>query len=611
MESETVTVQHCVWSVILKKYHMDIGIRIPLLYLIFGGLWILFSDQLLESLVHNTEELTRFQNYKGWAYVAASAILIYFLLRQYLQLQKKTEAQLHKSEERLRLAVTAANQGIYDLNLVTGEIIVNEIYPLLLGYDPLTFHEKLPQFLDRTHPNDRDYLGKVFDEYVRGNSDEYKLEFRQQTATGEWKWISSIGRIVEWDSKKQPARMLGTFIDITGKKQEEIIRTQLLEESQRRLKRIESLHEIDEEISSSSELSATLNKIVHNVLSHLGADAVDILLLDVDSMTFYYADSIGFDSQRIKNARVKFGGSFAGAAAETRKLVHFTDLDDESVDEAFRSLLTEEGIKSYYGVPLIAKGSIVGVLELYQRQEIEPDKEWLDFFQTLAGQAALAIENAQLLDGLESKNIELIRVNEELLAANDHLTQAYDATIESLSRALNLRDYETEDHSRRVSMMMLDLSDLMGFPAEEKKHIHRGTLLHDIGKMGVPDAILRKPGLLTPDERKIMEQHPVFSYNLLKSIDYLQPALSIPHLHHEKWDGTGYPHGLKGEVIPLSARLFALVDVFDALTSDRPYRKAWSVEKTVEYIKEQSGKHFDPGIIPIFLEYINSKKDLI
>jgi HD-GYP domain-containing protein (c-di-GMP phosphodiesterase class II) len=129
--------------------------------------------------------------------------------------------------------------------------------------------------------------------------------------------------------------------------------------------------------------------------------------------------------------------------------------------------------------------------------------------------------------------------------------------------------------------------------------------------MGVPDTILRKPGILTPEERKIMEQHPIYSYELLKSIDYLQPALSIPHLHHEKWDGTGYPHGLKGEVIPLSARLFALVDVFDALTSDRPYRKAWSVEKTMEYIKEQSGKHFDPGIVPVFLDYIQSKKDLI
>jgi len=595
----------------LKKWHMDVGIRIPLLYLIFGGLWILFSDELLESLVHNTEELTRFQNYKGWAYVAASALLIYFLLRQYLQLQKKTEAQLHKSEERLRLAVTAANQGIYDIDLITEDIVVNDIYPMLLGYDPLEFSEKLSDVLARTHPDDRENLEKKFNEYIRGKIDEYKLEFRQRSVSGDWIWFISVGQIVEWDQKGQPTRMLGTLTDITEKKKEEILRNQLLEESQRRLKRIASLHEIDEEISSSFELSTTLNKIVNNVFIHLQADAVDILLLDEESMTFYYADSIGFDTERIKNARVKFGGSFAGIAAETRKMVHFADLENEIIDDAFRSLLAEENIKSYFGVPLIAKGKIVGVLELYQRQKMEPDKEWLDFFQTLAGQAALAIENAQLLEGLESKNAELLRVNDDLTLTNVHLTQAYDATIESLSRALNLRDYETEDHSRRVSMMMIDLSDIMGFTPEEKKHIYRGTLLHDIGKIGVPDTILRKPGLLTPEERKIMEQHPIYSYELLKSIDYLQPALSIPHLHHEKWDGTGYPHGLKGEVIPLSARLFALVDVFDALTSDRPYRKAWSVEKTMEYIKEQSGKHFDPGIVPVFLDYIQSKKDLI
>jgi PAS domain S-box-containing protein len=595
----------------VKKFHLDIGIRIPLLYLIFGCLWILFSDELLESLVHDTAELTRFQNYKGWAYVLASALLIYFLLRQYLKLQRKTEARLHESEERLRLAVNASNQGIFDVNLTTLEVVVNDIYPVLLGYDPRDFVEKADSFLTRMHPDDRENARQLFTDYFTGKNDEYQTEFRQRTASGDWKWISSVGQTVERDSEGKPLRVLGTFTDITDRKNAEIIRNQLLEESQRRLKRIDSLREIDEEISSNSELSSTLDKIVNNLLHHLGADAVDVLLLDEQDMTFYYADSIGFSSERIKNARVKMGGSFAGIAADTKGIVHFNDLDNENVDEAFKSLLKEEKIKTYFGVALVAKEKIVGVLELYLRKEAEPDNEWLDFFQTLAGQAALAIENAQLLDGLESTNKELSQANSDLVSANVNLMAANDATIESLSRALNLRDYETEDHSRRVSIMMMDLAELMGFSDEEKIHIHRGTLLHDIGKMGVPDAILRKPGLLTHDERKVMEQHPVYAYNLLKSIDYLQPALSIPHLHHEKWDGTGYPHGLRGEVIPLAARLFALVDVFDALTSDRPYRKAWSIDKTIEYIKEQSGKHFDPGLIQTFLEYIASKKDLV
>jgi PAS domain S-box-containing protein len=589
----------------VKKFRLDVGIRIPLLYLIFGCLWILFSDELLQSLVHNTEELTHFQNYKGWAYVLASALLIYFLLRQYLQLQKKTEGKLHESEERLRLAVTAANQGIFDLNLKTGEIIVNDIYPLMLGYNPGSFSESLSTLMERMHPDDRVDVEEKLNLYLSGQSREYKVEFRQHIADGGWKWISSKGQIAESDLNGKPMRILGTFSDITERKNAEILRNQLLEDSQRRLKRIDSLREIDEEISSTSELTSTLDKIVNNLLIHLQADAVDVLLYEQKDNSFYYADSIGFSSERIRNARVKFGGSFAGIAAETKGLVHFTDLQNEDVDEAFRSLLKEENIKSYYGVALIAKEKIVGVLELYLRKETETDNEWLDFFQTIAGQAALAIENAQLLDGLESTNRQLSQVNADLISANTNLTAAYDATIESLAKALNLRDYETEDHSRRVTSMMIDLAELMDFTPEEKVHIHRGTLLHDIGKMGVPDSILRKPGLLTPEERKTMEQHPIYAYNLLKSIDYLQPALSIPHLHHEKWDGTGYPHGLKGEVIPLAARLFALVDVFDALTSDRPYRKAWSVEQAVEYIKEQSGKHFDPSLVDVFLNYIN------
>ena len=128
--------------------------------------------------------------------------------------------------------------------------------------------------------------------------------------------------------------------------------------------------------------------------------------------------------------------------------------------------------------------------------------------------------------------------------------------------------------------------------------------MHDIGKMGVPDNILLKPGPLTEEEWEIMRKHPQFAYELLTPIDYLHQALDIPYSHHEKWDGTGYPRGLKGEEIPLAARIFAVVDVWDALTSERPYRPAWSREKAIEYIKTQSGVHFDPQVVEVFLESI-------
>lgn len=590
----------------MKKFHLDVSVQTSLTYLIFGFLWIIFSDQVLDMFVHNTSDMTRIQSFKGWAYVTVSAILIYGLIRRYLIVQKRYQDQLDESEERLRLAVTSANEGIFDVNLLTNEVIVNNIYAQLLGYDPNTFHETVFSWLDRMHPDDRDRVNQLFLNYSSGLSNDYHVEFRQKTASSKWIWILSVGKIVEFNSTGQPSRMLGTFTDISEIKNEELIKNRLLEESQRRLERITSLHEIDLEISSSTNLTTTLDKIVINVKKHLDVDAVSILLYEEKDNEFRYADSIGFKSKRIENARVKMGGSFAGIAAQKGKLIHIHDLEDDSVDEAFASLMRQEKIKNYLGVPLRAKGNLIGVLELFLRKDITPDDEWLDFFETLAGQAALAIENAQLIHGLETVNNDISRVNLELVSANQNLISAYDATIESLALALNLRDYETEEHSRRVTTMTLELAKMMGFTPEELVNIHRGTLLHDIGKLGVPDAILRKPGLLTEEERLVMQQHPIFAYNLLESIEYLKPALDIPHLHHEKWDGTGYPHGLEGNNIPMSARLFAIVDVYDALTSDRPYRKAWTKQDAKAYIQDQSGKHFDPHVVSVFLSFLEN-----
>jgi len=189
------------------------------------------------------------------------------------------------------------------------------------------------------------------------------------------------------------------------------------------------------------------------------------------------------------------------------------------------------------------------------------------------------------------------------------LTLAYDATIQGLSRALDLRDKETEGHTQRVAEMTLRLAQACGMTDHELVHVRRGALLHDMGKMGIPDSILLKPGPLTEEEWEIMRLHPQYAYEMFSPIDYLRPALDIPYSHHEKWDGTGYPDGLKGDEIPLSARLFAVVDVWDALTSERPYRAAWPEEKALEYIKDQSGKHFDPRAVKLFLSLLKSQAE--
>jgi putative nucleotidyltransferase with HDIG domain len=253
-------------------------------------------------------------------------------------------------------------------------------------------------------------------------------------------------------------------------------------------------------------------------------------------------------------------------------------------------LITEEGFVSLYALPLIPKGNLKGVLEILHRSLLEPEPDWLDFLHTLGGQTEIAINNAELFDDLQRSNSDLIL--------------AYDGTIEGWSRALDLRDKETEGHTLRVTDMTMILARDFGFTEEELLRIRWGALLHDIGKMGVPDHILLKPKPLTEEEQIIMQRHPEYAYDLLQPIAFLRSALYIPYCHHEKWDGTGYPRGLKGEEIPIAARLFAVVDVWDALTSNRPYRPAWSPEDVLSYIREQSGKYFDPQAVDLFFKVI-------
>jgi putative two-component system response regulator len=195
---------------------------------------------------------------------------------------------------------------------------------------------------------------------------------------------------------------------------------------------------------------------------------------------------------------------------------------------------------------------------------------------------------------------KLVEERANIEQAHLELLSAYDATIEGWSRAMDLRDKETEGHTQRVTTLSEKLAILAGVNESELTFVRRGALLHDIGKLGIPDSILLKTDKLTDEEWEIMRRHPQYAYDMIHPIEYLRPAIDIPYCHHEKWDGTGYPRGLKGEEIPLSARIFAIVDVWDALTSDRPYRPAWDKERTLKYINEKSGTHFDPRVVELF-----------
>ncbi len=207
----------------------------------------------------------------------------------------------------------------------------------------------------------------------------------------------------------------------------------------------------------------------------------------------------------------------------------------------------------------------------------------------------------ELENELRKLNLEL---EERVQARTYELAEAYETTLEGFARALELRDKETEGHSRRVTENTLKIAKKLGISGEFLEEIRSGSILHDIGKISIPDEILYKKEKLTPEERNIIQQHPETAYKLLSSIPFLSKALEIPYCHHEKWDGSGYPRGLKGNEIPLSARIFAAADVWDALSYDRPYNKAWSRKKIIKYFEDESGKHFDPFIVKTFLKMV-------
>ena len=365
-------------------------------------------------------------------------------------------------------------------------------------------------------------------------------------------------------------------------------RKQAEENVRRKLRQLKALREIDLAITSSFAMQTNLSVLLKHTMAELGVDAASILLLNPNLNMLEFAAGYGFRTRAIERSSLHGGSGHAGQVVMQQTLVHINDLRRSEYQFVRAELLAEEAFISYFGVPLIAKGMVKGILEIFHRSSLEPDQEWLDFLHTLAGQAAIAIENAQLFKNLQQSNIELL--------------QAYDATIEGWSRALDLRDRETEGHTQRVTEMAMKLGQRLGISDQELKFMRWGGLLHDIGKMAVPDRILLKPDTLTSDEWKIMKQHPSFALQMLSPIQYLKPALDIPYCHHERWDGSGYPRGLKREEIPLAARIFAVADVFDGLTSDRPYRARWAESEARDYIREHAGIMFDPQIVDIFLQ---------
>ncbi len=360
---------------------------------------------------------------------------------------------------------------------------------------------------------------------------------------------------------------------------------QLFDAERAQLRLSRTLEQVGALLTTELGLGEALERLFDLLAQVVACDSVSVQLLNADG-TLKLASGRGFpDLERARQIVREIGdqGVKRRHWSQGRPLV----IPDTHSDERWIVSPGAEYIRSWIGAPLMIKGRMIGVLNVDSRTVNTYDQAAANTVMAFANQAAVAIENARLF--------------EKVLDHANELALAYDNTLAGWGRALEMRDELTEGHTRRVTELTLRLARAMGLSEEQIVHIHRGAILHDIGKMGIPDSILLKKSALTPEEETIMRRHPQFAYDMLYPIEFLRPALVIPLYHHEKWDGAGYPHGLKGKEIPLAARIFAVADVWDALTSDRPYRPAWSKKQARLHIQEESGKYFDPEIVKQFL----------
>jgi HD-GYP domain-containing protein (c-di-GMP phosphodiesterase class II) len=358
------------------------------------------------------------------------------------------------------------------------------------------------------------------------------------------------------------------------------------------LKQAQATHEISIAIAASMEAHLSLGFVLKHVLAQLGADAACVLKLKPSTRVYEYVAGRGFHSRGVEQARLRMSLGPLSQATLERRLVNIAALETEPAYAQAHALHGEE-LACATIAPLIAKGRVNGVLEIFYRAATQLTPSQLSFLDAVTTQAALALDNAELFAGLQQSNIEL--------------SLAYQATLEGWARALQLRDPLTETHSMQTVELTVRLARMIGIEEQGLIHVRRGAILHDIGKLGVPDNILRKPGPLTPEEWEIMRLHPQHARDLLMPIEYLRPAIDIPYCHHERWDGSGYPRGLRGVEIPLAARVFAVVDVWDALRYNRPYRPGWSGEQVKQFLIAQKGIAFDPHAVDVFVRSIDSE----
>lgn len=474
--------------------------------------------------------------------------------------RKKTENAILESEAKFKALAQTAAAGIF-INRDDQFLYVNPMWCEITGFtEPELLNTSLWKVINHGDGGD---VRQKYNELLRTESGMIRFETSFNIRTGEQKWLDVTAGFIDYQGEKAT---IGTAIDITNRKQRE--------------HDLEVVAKIGEALRTDLTREKVRTTILAELMDLLSIEGAIISTIEDQKDLPNLVRAVGC-WQSIDNRQLKANEGLSGFIVSSCKpYVNINASHDAYF--AFPDLISN--LVTLAGVPLVAKGETIGSIIIGANRLMSENE--LRLLKTIGDLAASAIHRSDLYEQTSVQATELKR--------------AYDATLEGWAHALELRDKETQGHSLRIANMTLELAKRMGIDEQNLDNIRRGALLHDIGKMGVPDTILLKPGKLTEDEWSIMQKHPTYAYEMLSELPYFKDVLDIPYCHHEWWDGTGYPRGLKGEQIPLSARIFAIVDAWDALVSDRPYRKAWNKPNALKHLVDQAGSHFDEEVVKAF-----------
>jgi len=504
----------------------------------------------------------------------AGTLLCVLMLRRLRR--QRTEAQLRLSEERLRLALGAANQGLYDMNVQTGEAVVNDEYARMLGYDPAEFRETNAAWIARLHPDDREVVAGVYRDYIEGKRPDYQVEFRQRARSGAWVRILSLGKVVERDAQGRPLRMLGTHTDITARRNSEDRLRSLHAEATRQLALADQ---------SRRALLSTLEDQRAAQARLAESEARFRLLIEKSNAGMYVLREERFVYANPRMAEIL--GRPAEALVGTPLENMLPEEERHTVSQARQKLGAGEHAVAFTTRARHADGSIV---------ELGISEVATDF----AGAPALI--------GIAQDIGERMRAQAEIQRYIAALERTTETALHAMSLMVEQRDPYTAGHERRVGQLAAAIGTELGFDAHRVKGLLMTGMVHDIGKLAVPAEILSKPSRLSHIEFELIKGHARYGYEVLKGIDSPWPLAEVVLQHHERLDGSGYPQGLKGDAIRLEARILAVADTVEAMSSHRPYRPGRGIEAALEEVRKESGRLYDPQAVAACVRLFEEKR---